>query len=74
MAWEKGLQAEGTTSRDPEARGSLAHVRKHGKFREAEAWEARQGAGRVGRTEFHTLVCLTTTLSFILRETGRVEA
>lgn len=61
----KGLQAEGATSTDPEARGSLARVRKHEELRAAEAWEARQGAGEVGRTEPHALVCRTETLSLI---------
>lgn len=61
----KGLQAEGATSTDPEARGSLARVRKHEKLRAAEAWKARQGAGKVGRTEPHALVCRTETLSLI---------
>lgn len=51
MTREKGPQAEGATSTGPEARGSLARVRKHEKFRVAEAWEARQGAGKMGRTE-----------------------
>lgn len=43
MTREMGLQAEGTTSRDPEARGSLAGVGKQKKFREAEPGKPDRG-------------------------------